>query len=65
MAFLVPALLLKAVGTLGMLSETEKCAWPLQLRLYCPACLVCLTQCKVLRVEVTCWMECGTERSRA
>lgn len=55
MAILVPASLLKAVRTLEMLSETEKCTWPLQLSLYCRACLVCLTQCKLLRVEVTCW----------
>lgn len=55
MASLVPALLLKAMRTPGMLAETETCTWPLQLSLYCPACLVCLTQCKLLRVEVTCW----------
>lgn len=55
MASLVPAWLPKAVRTLGMPAETEKCAWPLQLSLYCPACLVCSTQCKLLRVEVTCW----------
>lgn len=57
MASLVPALLLKAPKSLGMLAESGKCTWPLQLSLHCPACLVCLTQCKLLRVEVTCWCE--------
>lgn len=55
MASLVPALILKAMRTPGMPAETEKCTWPLQLSLYCPAGLVCLAQCKLLRVGVTCW----------